>query len=490
MNKTNFKLFTMFLAGIAFSAMTVLAATISISTNFEDGVTQYLKKLVILKNDNTTWMVLDWDTLNGENIYGTNITWTNIKGTNITWSNIYGTNITWTNIKGNKIQGQSGLFSQYCDESWQECKTIGELTNPEAPDQLWTKNGNKIYYTSGNVWIWTPDPETTLYVDGTGTFSQGINTPTINGKPKIDFKVNDIDIMTLNTSSVSIGNTGAIRTIKDLNVSWTWFFWRDIKAGYGIFVHDISANNASVSSITAGTQNKIKLYEGSIWFWSKLSFRSNSTEQATIENNWNFTIKTGIFLNWIILSGSLQLATNQNDSIIESINTKNLVFKAPNNKQIQFKINNQEKMSINNNGISAKTGYFSGMEIKGSDVKLLSTVFQKEFTWNYQNSWLYLPKWTTSWTQNDALATDSKRYISCNNFWTWIILLSLYKQWNTPFVWLQTYPFTKSFYAMLSFENTAFYELKAWESFSVNSTCSSWLIVSKQEYWWNTTSRE
>jgi hypothetical protein len=54
MNKTNFKLFTMFLAGIAFSAMTVLAATISISTNFEDGVTQYLKKLVILKNDNTT----------------------------------------------------------------------------------------------------------------------------------------------------------------------------------------------------------------------------------------------------------------------------------------------------------------------------------------------------------------------------------------------------------------------------------------------------
>jgi len=49
MKKTNFKLFTMFLAGIAFSAMTVLAATISISTNFEDGVTQYLKKLVILK---------------------------------------------------------------------------------------------------------------------------------------------------------------------------------------------------------------------------------------------------------------------------------------------------------------------------------------------------------------------------------------------------------------------------------------------------------
>ncbi len=353
MNKTNFKLFTMFLAGIAFSAMTVLAATISISTNFEDGVTQYLKKLVILKNDNTTWMVLDWDTLSGEDIYGTNITWTNIHwssiygntlsgtniywtniswnnihwssihgntlsgnniksanitGTNIYWTNISGNNITWTNIKGNKISGQSWLFFQYCDQSWQSCKTITQL----SPN--WIKNNNNnIYYNDGNVWIWTANPSEKLEVNGTGKFS---------------------------------GN------------------------------------------------------------------------------------------------------------------------------------------------ISAKNGYFSGMEIKGSDVKLLSTVFQKEFTWNYQNSWLYLPKWTTSWTQNDALATDSKRYISCNNFWTWIILLSLYKQWNIPFFWLQTYPFTKTFYAMLSFENTAFYELKAWESFSVNSTCSSWLIVSKQEYWWNTTSRE
>jgi len=98
MNKTNFKLFTMFLAGIAFSAMTVLAATISISTNFEDGVTQYLKKLVILKNDNTTWMVLDWDTLSGENIYGTNISWNNIHWSSIHSNTLSGINIYWTNI--------------------------------------------------------------------------------------------------------------------------------------------------------------------------------------------------------------------------------------------------------------------------------------------------------------------------------------------------------------------------------------------------------
>jgi hypothetical protein len=54
MKKTNFKLFTMFLAGIAFSALTVFAATISISTNFEDGAIQYLKKLVILMDNNNT----------------------------------------------------------------------------------------------------------------------------------------------------------------------------------------------------------------------------------------------------------------------------------------------------------------------------------------------------------------------------------------------------------------------------------------------------
>ena len=167
MNKTNFKLFTMFLAGIAFSAMTVLAATISISTNFEDGVTQYLKKLVILKNDNTTWMVLDWDTLNGENIYGTNITWTNIH-----WSSIYGNTLSGNNIKGtnitwSKIYGQRGLFSKYCDENESNCSSIDDL-------KLWSKYNENIYYTGGNVWIWTTDPTEKLVVNGTGKFSQWV----------------------------------------------------------------------------------------------------------------------------------------------------------------------------------------------------------------------------------------------------------------------------------------------------------------------------
>jgi hypothetical protein len=157
----------MFLAGIAFSAMTVLAATISISTNFEDGVTQYLKKLVILKNDNTTWMVLDWDTLNGENIYGTNITWTNIH-----WSSVYGNTLSGNNIKGtnitwSKIYGQRGLFSKYCDENESNCSSIDDL-------KLWSKYNENIYYTGGNVWIWTSNPTEKLVVNGTGNFSGNI----------------------------------------------------------------------------------------------------------------------------------------------------------------------------------------------------------------------------------------------------------------------------------------------------------------------------
>jgi hypothetical protein len=49
MKKTNFKLFTMFLAGILFSTFAVFAATISVPTNFTTNAVQYLQKLV-LKN--------------------------------------------------------------------------------------------------------------------------------------------------------------------------------------------------------------------------------------------------------------------------------------------------------------------------------------------------------------------------------------------------------------------------------------------------------
>jgi len=150
MNKTNFKLFTMFLAGIAFSAMTVLAATISISTNFEDGVTQYLKKLVILKNDNNTWITLDWDTL--------------------TWKNIYGDNINWNTITGSSIYGEEGMFEKYCNYGWTGCVSYEELTQWWWTSLWSTWTFERIYYNSWNVGIGTNTPAYKFTVNWTGYF--------------------------------------------------------------------------------------------------------------------------------------------------------------------------------------------------------------------------------------------------------------------------------------------------------------------------------
>ena len=381
MNKTNFKLFTMFLAGIAFSAMTVLAATISISTNFEDGVTQYLKKLVILKNDNTTWMILDWDTLNGENIYGTNI-----YGTNITWTNIKGTNITW-----NKIYGQSGLFSKYCDENGSNCSSIEDL-------KLWKKSSdNNIYYMNENVWIGTNNPSEKLEVNGTGKFSGNISA-----------------------------KTG---------------YFTDINVKKGYFSGIIIKGDANDTELKIG--DNIHLSEagigGLIKFKEFLDFRSWMDEIMRINNQWNLVHKKNI---------------------------------------------------IANGNISAKNGYFSGMEVKGGNVKSLSTVEHKLFTWVWiddENGWhrksRFFPKWVLTWEENEALETDSKRYIFCQDIFTWGFLLFGHKSVESQSGSLG--------YVVMPFTNNVQYDLKAWETFYLVHSCPSWNIkVNKQEYWWNTTSRE
>jgi len=360
MNKTNFKLFTMFLAGIAFSAMTVLAATISISTNFEDGVTQYLKKLVILKNDNTTWMVLDWDTLSGENIYGTNI-----YGTNITWTNIKGTNITW-----NKIYGQSGLFSQYCDDDGDNCSSIEDL-------KLWSKNNEDIYYTSGNVWIWDTNPTEKLVVEGS-----------------------------IKTSKV-----------KNNNNSYIELFQNKL---------DFVSNELVFKSPNWTQEEKVTIKWWKVWIWT-----NNSSEK--------------------------------------------------------LEVNGTGKFSGN---ISAKNGYFSGMEIKGGNVKSLSTVEHKLFTWVWiddENGWYrkprFFPKWVLTWEENEALETDSKRYIFCQDLFTWGFLLFGHKSVESQSGSLG--------YVVMPFTNNVQYDLKAWETFYLVHFCPNWNIkVNKQEYWWNTTSRE
>lgn len=150
MKKTNFKLFTMFLAGIAFSALTVFAATISISTNFEDGAIQYLKKLVILMDNNNTWITLDWDTL--------------------TWKNIYGDNINWNTITGSSIYGEEGMFEKYCNYGWTGCVSYEELTQWWWTSLWSTWTSERIYYNSWNVGIWTNIPAYKFTVSWTGYF--------------------------------------------------------------------------------------------------------------------------------------------------------------------------------------------------------------------------------------------------------------------------------------------------------------------------------
>ena len=140
----------MFLAGIAFSALTVFAATISISTNFEDGAIQYLKKLVILMDNNNTWITLDWDTL--------------------TWKNIYGDNINWNTITGSSIYGEKGMFEKYCNYGWTGCVSYEELTQWWW-ESLWsTWTASKIYYNDGYVGIWTNNPAYKFTVNWTGYF--------------------------------------------------------------------------------------------------------------------------------------------------------------------------------------------------------------------------------------------------------------------------------------------------------------------------------
>lgn len=153
MNKTNFKLFTMFLAGIAFSALTVFAATISISTNFEDGAIQYLKKLVILMDNNNTWIILDWS---NSKIMSNNICdkdWNNCKivsqlitgsalNSYLTWTRSF---LTWENTK-------------WCIMSAGKISCFENAPSGIGGDSVWMTGASKIYYNSGNVGIGTDEP--------------------------------------------------------------------------------------------------------------------------------------------------------------------------------------------------------------------------------------------------------------------------------------------------------------------------------------------
>lgn len=308
-------------------------------------------------------MVLDWNTLSGENIYGTNI-----YGTNITWTNIKGTNITW-----NKIYSQSGLFSQYCNDDGDNCSSIEDL-------KLWSKNNEDIYYTSGNVWIWDTNPTEKLVVEGSIKTSKVKN----NNNSYIELFLNKLDF---------VSNELVFRS-----PNWT-------------------------------QEEKVIIKWWKVWIWT-----NNPSEKLEVNGTGNF-------------SGN----------------------------------------------ISAKNGYFSGMEIKGGNVKSLSSISQKAFNWIYPTTdyIIYLPAGTLVWTQNNPLPTDSKRYISCittpviNS--TGAFLLLAYNTGNVEYSGLEEDP---NLYAIMPFYDNVYYELKAGETFAIQSMCKDKMVlVSKQEYWWNITPR-
>lgn len=307
MNKTNFKLFTMFLAGIAFSALTVFAATISISTNFEDGAIQYLKKLVILMDNNNTWITLDWDTL--------------------TWKNIYGDNINWNTITGSSIYGEEGMFEKYCNYGWTGCVSYEELTQWWW-ESLWnTWSNNKIYYSTGNVGIGTNNPNQKLVVNGTGLFSglkvnsiaqfdNGIFSSNISGNTitttnpydTLNFKASEFVFKARNDSFWKI----------HINSSWYLWIWElnnwpleklhvngrvqiwNLKL-YSVFYPVIESSTGRIAFKTKSSESynhTLNIYHSWVTIWNANTLPS---EKLVVDGTGLFSgidATTGKFTNW------------------------------------------------------------------------------------------------------------------------------------------------------------------------------------------------
>lgn len=520
MNKTNFKLFTMFLAGIAFSAMTVLAATISISTNFEDGVTQYLKKLVILKNDNTTWMVLDWNTLSGENIYGTNITWTNIKGTNITWNKIYGQSGLFQDgyFSGIKLQqnsnrleldGNNIRFNNSIKFYTWNSQTEFIIINPLWIQILWNiasinngiygKNGyfsDTLTWGIGNfnhILLWTGNTKWQMFIDNNQVFFS------INAN-KLTYYFNNNDLMSIAPNGVSI--TWTLNTNGSITAKTGYF--SEIAVQTGRFGDALMLETKRQGGRITYT-NDLRFSSGltdvtlRIDTLGNLESRKNIRAHGDITATGNISVTGSISAKWnISATGNItssKTGSFKNIDVDGDITAKNLNI---------FNINNL--ISTNNSNITI--GYTnvpqvgevtkSTTTIKGN-VKQLSTISQRVFTWLNQDEGastyypVFFPKWTLSWTQNEPLDTDSKRYIHCRKHNS---IQHFYIHWST---WLATIYKPSSnqprqynnISYVLKFGEDGYFELKAWETFAVfPNQCWSWeFVVSKQEYWWYITPR-
>ena len=140
MKNANIKLFIVFLAGILFSAITVFAATVNVSTNFSSNAVQYLQRLVIKDGNDTTKVVLDWNSqvivqLTGDVDINGDVLWNNIQ-----W---------WT-----------WKFQTYCNYDWTTCSDVASMIGWS----LWNSSSSKIYYNGWNVGIGINDPTSLLHI--------------------------------------------------------------------------------------------------------------------------------------------------------------------------------------------------------------------------------------------------------------------------------------------------------------------------------------
>ena len=211
MKNTQTKFFIMFLAWVLFSILTVFAATISVNTNFDDAV-NYLQKIILTDAGGNTWVVLDWanNKIQSDKICETD--WSGCK-------NIEDLLITWAVWPQGPIwpagpAGPQGVTWAVWPQGpiWPAGPTgpqgVTWAVWPQGPAgadwQDWagvwsTWASDYIYYTDGNIGIWT----------NTGSSRLNIGTKVSNESP--------LSISILSTPVLNIAQDGALT----LNHEWT-----------------------------------------------------------------------------------------------------------------------------------------------------------------------------------------------------------------------------------------------------------------------------
>jgi len=210
MKKTNFKLFTMFLAGILFSTFAVFAATISVPTNFTTNAVQYLQKLVLKNTVGNTGIVLDANS----STYSLEVNGTGkFKNLYINWG------IRWNWIYLDTPDGISiweRYFAWFDEIQWiftEEWNNIEDIIWVRIFSHWWSFAWDNLRIdNNGNVGIWTGTPSEKLHVYWATQIGQSLklfsNTDT-NANPTIEALGNAKPIVFMTSWSESMRITAA-----------------------------------------------------------------------------------------------------------------------------------------------------------------------------------------------------------------------------------------------------------------------------------------